>query len=73
VVAVNQLFGANKVEIKLKMLEALRLLRQANHALDKVSNTLRILPKMCESEGPLIPRKSAKEKVEMSSGELIRK
>ena len=34
--AVNQLFGANKVEIKQKMLEALRLLRQADHALDKV-------------------------------------
>ncbi len=34
--AVNQLFGANKVEIKQKMPEALRLLRQAEHALDKV-------------------------------------
>ncbi len=34
--AVNQLFGANKVEIKQKMLEALRLLRQADHALNKV-------------------------------------
>jgi hypothetical protein len=34
--AVNQLFGASKVEIKQKMLEALRLLRQANQALDEV-------------------------------------
>jgi hypothetical protein len=34
--AVNQLFGANKLEIKQKMLEALRLLRQADHALSKV-------------------------------------
>jgi hypothetical protein len=34
--AVNQLFGANKVDIKQKMLEALRLLRQADHALNKV-------------------------------------
>ncbi len=34
--AVDQLFGANKVEIKQKMLEALRLLRQADHALNKV-------------------------------------
>jgi hypothetical protein len=34
--AVNQLLGANKVEIKQRMLEALRLLRQADHALDKV-------------------------------------
>ncbi len=38
--AVNQLFGANVVEIKQKMLEALRLLRQANHALDKVHKYL---------------------------------
>jgi hypothetical protein len=34
--AVDQLFGANKVEIKQKMLEAIKLLRQANQALDKV-------------------------------------
>jgi hypothetical protein len=34
--AVNQLFGAKEVEIKQKMLEALRLLRQADQALDKV-------------------------------------
>jgi hypothetical protein len=34
--AVNQLFGANKVEIKQKMLEALRHLRQADHALEEV-------------------------------------
>jgi hypothetical protein len=34
--AVNQLFGAKEVEIKHKMLEALRLLRQADHALNKV-------------------------------------
>jgi hypothetical protein len=34
--AVDQLFGANKVEIKQKMLEALRLLRRADQALDEV-------------------------------------
>ena len=34
--AVNQLFGANKVEIKQKSLEALRLLRQADHVQDKI-------------------------------------
>jgi hypothetical protein len=34
--AVDQLFGANKVEIKQKMLEALTLLRQADQALNKV-------------------------------------
>ncbi len=30
------MFGANKVEIKQKSLEALRLLRQADHALDEI-------------------------------------
>jgi hypothetical protein len=34
--AVDQLFGANKVEIKQKTLEALRLLRQADQVLDEV-------------------------------------
>ena len=34
--AVNQVFGASKVEIKQKSLEALRLLRQADQALDKI-------------------------------------
>jgi hypothetical protein len=34
--AVNQLFGANKVEINQKMLKALRLLRQADHAVNEV-------------------------------------
>ncbi len=34
--AVNQVFGANKVEIKQKSLEGLRLLRQADRALDKI-------------------------------------
>ncbi len=37
--AVNQLFGAN-VEIKQRMLEALRFLRQADHALDEVCKYL---------------------------------
>jgi hypothetical protein len=34
--AVDQLFRANEVKIKQKMLEALRLLRQADQALNKV-------------------------------------
>jgi hypothetical protein len=38
--AINQVFGANKVEIKQKTLEALRLLRQADHALDKICKYL---------------------------------
>jgi hypothetical protein len=38
--AVNQLSRVNKVEIKQKMMEALRLLRQADHALDKVLQIL---------------------------------
>jgi hypothetical protein len=38
--AVDQVFGANKVEIKQKTLEALRFLRQADHALDKIHKYL---------------------------------
>jgi hypothetical protein len=34
--AVNQVFGKNKVEIKQKSLETLRLLRQVDQALDKI-------------------------------------
>ncbi len=34
--AIDQLFGANEVEIKQKMLEALRLLRRADQALNEV-------------------------------------
>ncbi len=42
--AVNQLFGANEVEIKQKMLEALRLLKQLIMHLTKFTNTSTILP-----------------------------
>jgi hypothetical protein len=38
--AVNQVFGANEVEIKQKTLEALTLLRQVNHALDEICEYL---------------------------------
>jgi hypothetical protein len=34
--AVNQVFGANEVEIKQKSLEVIRLIRQADQALDKI-------------------------------------
>jgi hypothetical protein len=34
--AVNQVFGANEMKIKRKSLEALRLLRQADQALEKI-------------------------------------
>jgi hypothetical protein len=67
--AVNQLFGANKAEIKQKTLEALRLFRQADHALNEVCKYFDDL----KPEGPLIPRKSVREKLEMSSGKLTRK
>ncbi len=53
--AVDQVFGANKVEIKQKTLEALRLLRQADHALDKSPNNSLTAQSMCEPAGPLIP------------------
>ncbi len=38
--AVNQVFGVNEVEVKQKSLEALRLLRQADHELDKICKYL---------------------------------
>jgi hypothetical protein len=38
--AVNQVFGANKVDIKQKSLEALRLLRQADHAPEEICEYL---------------------------------
>jgi hypothetical protein len=34
--AVNQVFGVNEAEFKRKSLEALRLLRQADQALEKI-------------------------------------
>jgi hypothetical protein len=34
--AVNQVFRTNKVKIKQKTLEALRLLRQTDHAVDEI-------------------------------------
>jgi hypothetical protein len=43
--AVDQLFGANKVEIKQKTLEALRLLRQGDQALDEVCEYFKDLTK----------------------------
>jgi hypothetical protein len=38
--AVDQVFRANEVDIKQKTLEALRLLRQADHELDKICKYL---------------------------------
>jgi hypothetical protein len=38
--AINQVLGANMVEIKQKSLESLRLFRQADHALDKIQEYL---------------------------------
>jgi hypothetical protein len=43
--AVNQLFGANKVEIKQMTLEVLRLLKQAHQALDEVCKYFKDLTK----------------------------
>jgi hypothetical protein len=43
--AVDQLFGANKVEIKQMTLEALRLLRKADHALGKICKYFKDLTK----------------------------
>jgi hypothetical protein len=43
--AVDQLFGANEVEIKQKMLESLRLLRQTDQAVDEVCKYINNLTK----------------------------
>ncbi len=52
--AVNQVFGANEVEIKWKSLEALRLLRQADQALEGIHKFLADCTDLCEFKGPLI-------------------
>jgi hypothetical protein len=52
--AVNQVFGANEVEIKWKSLEALRLLRQADQALDKIHKFLADWTEYVQIEGPPI-------------------
>ncbi len=71
--AVDQMFEVDEVEIKQKTLEALRLLRQADHALDKIHKYL-----ADRTENVWICRFTntswnAKVKLEMSSGELTRK
>ncbi len=71
--AVNQVFGANKVEIKQKSLEALRLLRQADHALDKICKHLAGRTEYVSTRRSTNTRGSAKVKLEMTSDELTRK
>jgi hypothetical protein len=46
--AINQVFGANEMEIKRKSLEALRLLMRADQALDKIHKSLLIAQSLCE-------------------------
>ncbi len=62
--AVNQLFGANKVEINQKILEALRLLRQADQALDKVCKYFDWASRSTNI------KEECKGELDMSSGEL---
>ncbi len=71
--AVNQVFGANKVEIKQKTLEALRLLRQADHALEEIHKYLTDRTEYVGIRRSTNTSKSAKVKLEMSSGELTKK
>ncbi len=71
--AVDQVFGPNKVDIKQKTLEALRLLRQADHALDKIHKYLADCTEYVWTHRSTNTSGSAKVKLEMSSGELTRK
>ncbi len=71
--AVNQLFGANKVEVKQKMLEALRLLWQADQALYEVHKYFNNLTKDVWTSSSTNPKKECKGELEMSSGELTTK
>ncbi len=71
--AVNQLFRANEVEIKQKSLEALRLLRQADHALDKIHKYLADSTEYVWTHRSTNTSRSTKVKSKMSSSELTRK
>jgi hypothetical protein len=71
--AVNQVFGVNEVEIKQKTLEALRLLRQADHVLDKICKYLTDCTEYVRTQRSTNTRESGKVKLESSSGELTRK
>ncbi len=71
--AVDQLFGANKVEIKQKMLVALRLLRQADQALDKIRKYFDDLTNDMWTSRSTNTKEECEGELEMSSGELTRK
>jgi hypothetical protein len=71
--AVEQVFGAKKVEIKQKTLEAPRLLRQADNALDKICKYLADRTENVCAHRSTNTSGSAKVKLEISSGELTRK
>ncbi len=71
--AVDQLFGANKVEIKQKMLEALRLLSWADQALNEVCKYFDDLTMDLWTSRSTNTKEECKGELEMSSGELTRK
>ncbi len=71
--AVDQLFGANKVEIKQKTFAALRLLRRADQALDQVFEYFNNLTKDMWTSKSTNTKEESKGELEMSSGELTRK
>ncbi len=68
--AVDQVFGANEAAIKQMTLEALRLLRQADHALDKIHKYLTDHTENVQTCRATNTSGSAKVILEMSSGEL---
>ncbi len=69
----HQVFGTNKVEIKQKTLEALRLLMQSDHALDKICKYLTDSTENVWTHRSTNISGSVKVKSDMSSGELTRK
>ncbi len=71
--AVSQLFGANKIDIKQKILAALRLLRQADHALNKIWEYFYDLTKDMWTWRSTNTKEECEGELEMSSGNLTRK
>ncbi len=71
--AVKQVLGENEGGIKQKTLEALRLLRQADHALDKICKYLADRTENVWNCRTTNTSGIAKVKLEMSSGKLTRK
>ncbi len=69
----NQVFGTNEAEIKQKSLEAIRLLRQADQALDEICEFIADCTEYVWAWRSTNTRSSERAILEMPSGELTRK